>query len=225
MIDSRVCRRTSNRDSTIISTSSCTDVSWRESRKKRGNEGKEWWDSQRGKAESKNGKRECRKGEVNGELRHVFFEFHSVSRLWVFTNITYIGKRHISSHKCYLILERFLVMTQRWLTFLISQKKIEAYASNDSVSHLTDTPHGTVCFMCIYCIIACVYVFVCYQWAGLDNREYRAEYSRADEQLFLLPQMEMDVMQDHRKKDPSRLWGRDIYLHVAFSWHTHYSFI
>lgn len=30
MIDSRVCRRTSNRDSTIISTSSCTDVSCRE---------------------------------------------------------------------------------------------------------------------------------------------------------------------------------------------------
>lgn len=45
-----------------------------------------------------------------------------------------------------------------------------------------------------------------YQGAALDDGENGAEYPWTDEQFFLLPQMKMDVMKDHWKQNPTRLW-------------------
>lgn len=45
-----------------------------------------------------------------------------------------------------------------------------------------------------------------YHGAGLDDGKDAAEDSRADEQLPLLAQMQVNVVQDHRQQNAPRLW-------------------
>lgn len=47
-----------------------------------------------------------------------------------------------------------------------------------------------------------------YQRAGLDDGEDAAKNPWADEQLFLLPQVKVNMMENHRKQDAAGLWGR-----------------
>lgn len=47
-----------------------------------------------------------------------------------------------------------------------------------------------------------------YQRAGLDDGEDAAKNPWADEQLFLLPQVKVDVMENHRKQDAAGFWER-----------------
>lgn len=45
-----------------------------------------------------------------------------------------------------------------------------------------------------------------YHGAGFNYGEDAAEDSRADEQLPLLAQMQVNVVQDHRQQNAPRLW-------------------
>lgn len=45
-----------------------------------------------------------------------------------------------------------------------------------------------------------------YHGAGFNDGEDAAEDSRADEQLPLLAQMQVNVVQDHRQQNAPRLW-------------------
>lgn len=47
-----------------------------------------------------------------------------------------------------------------------------------------------------------------YQRAGLDDGEDAAENPWADEQLFLLPQVKVNVMENHGKQDAAGFWER-----------------
>lgn len=45
-----------------------------------------------------------------------------------------------------------------------------------------------------------------YHSAGIDDGEDAGEDSWADQQLPLLAQVQVDVMQDHRQQNTTRLW-------------------